>query len=173
LLKIYGIDSAKYLELEPFIQLPAEIHSTDVRADSTGRYAEVLLIGLNSADTASLKKLPGIGAVFADRIVKYRDLLGGFVDKKQLLEVYGMQHTKFEKIANLVFIDSSPKKLSINFADQNELQAHPYLNFEQAKAIIKFRNKNGSFTSIEQLLDKGILDENSFEKIAPYLKLKN
>ncbi|MCF8373603.1 MAG: helix-hairpin-helix domain-containing protein [Bacteroidales bacterium] len=173
LLKIYGIDSVKYQELEPYILLPEEKQITEIRIDTLAVTKGTLLVGLNSADTSLLKKLPGIGDVFALRIVKYRECLGGFVDKKQLLEVYGMQETRYEKIKELVFVDRPAMKIAINFADQKELQNHPYLNFEQARAIIKFRNKKGSFTSINQLLEEGIVDENSYEKIKYYLDLNN
>lgn len=173
LLKIYGIDSAQYLKLEPFIQLPEDIQTTEIFADTPANPEEALLVGLNSADTALLKKLPGIGNVFAERIAKYRDLLGGFVDKKQLLEVYGMQQTRYDKIQDLVYIDQEATKIDLNFADQKELHAHPYLSYDQSRAIVKFRNKHGSFTSVNQLVEEGVLDENTFEKIVPYLKLNN
>lgn len=173
LLRIYGFDSLKYSELEPYIQLPAKSQVAESGSDTLAVAKGVLLVGLNSADTARLKILPGIGDVFAGRIVKYRELLGGYVDKKQLLEVFGMQQTRYEKIQDLVFVDRANRKMAINFADQKQLQAHPYLSYEQARSIVRFRNKNGSFTSLDQLLGEGILDENTFEKIVPYLRLKN
>ncbi|MEA3444356.1 MAG: helix-hairpin-helix domain-containing protein [Bacteroidota bacterium] len=172
LLKIYGFDTLLYAEISEYIQLPDKVEITENKIDSVKFTNEKILIELNSTDTALLKSLPGIGAVFAQRIVKYRDLLGGYIDKKQLLEVFGMQVTRFEKIEGLVFIDKPVRKLSINFSGQNELRAHPYLNYDQARAIIKYRNKNGAFSSVDQLFAEGILDENSFEKVKPYLSVK-
>ena len=44
----------------------------------TEKYPAGTIVELNTADTTILKKVPGIGSTFARRIVKYRELLGGF-----------------------------------------------------------------------------------------------
>ena len=54
---------------------------------------------LNASDTAEWKKIPGIGSVYASRIVQYRNLLGGFSHVEQLLEVYGIDQELFSRIA--------------------------------------------------------------------------
>ena len=83
-------------------------------------------IELNSADTTALKSLPGIGSVFASRIIKYRELLGGFVSISQLLEVYGLDSTRYSRIAGLVVADSAAiRKLSVNSLRFAELLRHP------------------------------------------------
>ena len=102
---------------------------------------DTLLIDINTADTARLRQLRGIGPVFAARIVKYRTLLGGFVDTEQLLEVYGITTDLFTQIEpHVVVSHQEVKKLPINTATLDELRRHPYLDYYQARAIVDYRN---------------------------------
>lgn len=67
---------------------------------------EKVLVELNSADTTELMKVRGIGSVFANRIVKYRKLIGGFQSEDQLLKVYGITPDRFERISTQVYVDT-------------------------------------------------------------------
>lgn len=58
-----------------------------------------LVVNLNDADTTTLMLIHGIGPTFASRIVRYRDRLGGFTHKEQLLEVYGFTPELLNHIA--------------------------------------------------------------------------
>ena len=53
------------------------------------------MVELNEADTLTLKKIPGIGSTFARRIVRYRELLGGYYTVEQLAEVYGIDEERY------------------------------------------------------------------------------
>ena len=64
----------------------------------TEKYAPGTLVELNTADTTILKKVPGIGSTFARRIMKYRELLGGFYDVSQLAEVYGIDEERYQAL---------------------------------------------------------------------------
>lgn len=110
-------------------------------------------IDLNTADTALLQQLYGIGPSFAGRIVEYRDKLGGFVTKEQLLEVYAMDSARYEGFKNRITVDSSfsPNKLRINYDSFKTLFRHPYLNYEEVKKIVNYREHKGLITSWRQL----------------------
>lgn len=56
-------------------------------------------INLNSADSAGLQRLPGIGPVMAERILAYRSKLKVFTSVDQLLKVVGIGKAKLAKIA--------------------------------------------------------------------------
>lgn len=127
------------------------------------------LIELNSADSISLKQLPGIGDKLSKRIMKYRDLLGGFHSISQLREVYGLDEATIMRIENKITIDGTKiKKLNLNFSDQSELSRHPYIQLNLAKKIIKFRTKYGSITDWSILQDSMILNIDEYNRLKPY-----
>ena len=128
------------------------------------------LIELNSADSILLKQLPGIGDKLSKRIVKYRDLLGGFHSISQLNEVYGIDESSIRKLENKITIDGTKiKKLNLNFSDQAELARHPYIQLNLAKKIIKFRTRYGSMNDCRIWQDSMILNIEEYNRIKPYV----
>ena len=85
--------------------------------------------------------------------------------------MYGVTDEVFEKIAPYVRIDKNFAivKLSINKREFKEILAHPYINYEQTKAIVNLRKRIGAITSMNEL---AMLDEFSpFDiiRITPYV----
>ena len=131
-------------------------------------------VELNSADTLDLLLLPGIGPVFASRILKYRSLLGGYHHPGQLLEVYGMDSARYLGIVPLLELDTSHiVGLDLNQAGYGELLRHPYLTPEHTRAIVAWREFCGSIESAESLREQGILGEADFLKVRPYLAVSD
>lgn len=126
------------------------------------KLAEGETISLNTTDTAAWKKVPGIGSSYADRIVKYRNLLGGFASVDQLLEVYGMDGELFARISPYVESDGNFRKVQINKLEFKELLSHPYLNYKQVQVIVNLRKRKGDIVSINEL---AMLDEFTTEDI--------
>ncbi len=128
---------------------------------------------INTATPQALQALPGIGDTLANRIVKYKNQLGGFVTQDQYREVYGIGALALKHLMLYSYIESDfrPQQLSINEADFKTLLRHPYLSYEQVKKILKYREKNGAFKDIDSLLQKELIDQNTFKKLCPYLKL--
>ncbi|WP_372751718.1 helix-hairpin-helix domain-containing protein [Labilibaculum sp.] len=163
--KIYGFDSDKYKELLPYVQIAESEKKTE-----TFRKQVILL---NAADTSQLKQLRGIGSVLSKRIVKYRNVLGGFVSKDQLMEVYGISREEFELISPMITVDSiNVRKLALNSFTADKFRKHPYLNSRTSNNIVRFRKRNGNFNSIDQLLSHKIVPDSIFTKLRPYLELK-
>lgn len=130
-------------------------------------------VDINRADSAALLPLPGIGPVFAGRIIKYRELLGGFVSVDQLLEVYGMSEETLDLIGEMISIDASAiRKIRLDSATFRELLRHPYLEFEDVKAILDFRDFSGGIGSSRELLDNSILHDSVLQRVLPYLDLQ-
>lgn len=137
---------------------------------ATEKLAAGETIRLNEADTTQWKKIPGIGSSYASRIVKYRELLGGYVRLEQLLEVYGMDNERYGRIVPYIEIDTHLQRLKINELEFNELLRHPYLNYKQVQAIVSLRRRKGDIVSIAEL---AMLDEfttEDIDRLTPYLE---
>jgi DNA uptake protein ComE-like DNA-binding protein len=134
--------------------------------------AHPLMVELNAADTNALKQLKGIGSVFAKRVIKYRDLLGGFFVKEQLLEVYGFDQEKYRLVENHVRVDTSfLKKININTATHEEMKKHPYVRWKVANVLAAYRSKHGNYSSVKDILKTDVISDSLYKKITPYFCL--
>ena len=132
-----------------------------------------VIIELNTADSAKLTELKGVGPSFARRIISYRDKLGGFVRKEQLKEVFGLDSEKYTGMQSQISADASLiKKIHINTVTFGQLSHFPYLNYKQMNAIIQFREQHGEYESPADLKNIAIMDDVTLEKIKPYITFK-
>ena len=160
-------DSARQNESGRWTQNQAYTHTR-----KTGK--PVLPIDINLADSAQLLPLPGIGPVFAGRIIKYRSLLGGFVSVEQLGEVYGMPVETLDLIKDGIFIGTvAIRKIPLNSATFRELLKHPYLEYDDVKAIVNYRDFARDIQSIQELQENYILPDSVLKKVIPYLYLSS
>ncbi|MBK6380473.1 MAG: helix-hairpin-helix domain-containing protein [Chitinophagaceae bacterium] len=128
---------------------------------------------VNNSDTAAFIALPGIGSKLAARIVAFREKLGGFYKVEQVAETYGLTDSTFQKIKSwLVIGNSGVKKLNINTATVDELKTHPYLRYNIANAIVQYRQQHGSFSSVFDIKRIMMINDDIYNKVAPYLTVK-
>lgn len=110
------------------------------------------ILDINIADSTALIDLPQIGQVMASRIHRYRNRLGGFVAMDQLFEIKGMDTERFETIKPYIVLEQSDIiKINVNQDEFETLLRHPYLEYEQVKAIVNHREKKGFIKDWEQL----------------------
>lgn len=167
--KIYGISEKQYKELEPYIMLPETNPVTEGKARER-KNKTIFSLELNTADSIELDMLPGIGMGYARRIIKYRSLLGGYIDISQLLEVYGFRQTLLDSIKPYITIDVTKViKLNINKASIDELKAHPYIRYKFANAIVNYRQQHGNYGSLEQLKNVILITEEQYTRMKNYL----
>lgn len=125
--KIYVVSEEKYKELSPYIRI--------------GEIASSKILSINSAEIKDLIHLKGIGEKRAGRIIKYRNKLGGFVDESQYSEIYGFTDDLIDELKKNCVIDKDEiSKINVNQASKDELLIHPYVDFEIAATILKFRD---------------------------------
>ncbi len=174
LLKIYSIDTSLYYRLVHFIY----VNPYDSINTNPGEFPDSQFnknngpVNINKADTHIISGLFGTENLLSERIVKYRNLLGGFVNKNQLDEIYGFNSKQHNLIINNIFFDTTLiKKININKTDEQTLVTHPYLNKYYAKAITKYRDFTGGIKSVNELSVNNILPENIFFRIRPYLSV--
>lgn len=125
-------------------------------------------VDLNHADEAVLQYVKGIGPTFSKRIIKYRELLGGYHHIGQLQEVYGMDIDLFLLIKDQVEISNNTRKLNLNTENYREL-VHPYISLQEAKVIVAYREHHGDYQSVYDLLHIHIFDTYFIERILPYI----
>lgn len=173
--KIYSITEIQYKGLEPYIKIeltkPHTFRERKLPENNVKSFKrEILVVELNAADSVMLDQLRGIGPAFASRIVRFRSRLGGFYDKVQLKEVYGMDSLRYAQIENQITVDPSAiKTLNVNVASFEELRNHPYLSFKQINALIQYRKQHGNYSSASDLKKVLIMNEEIIRKIGPYL----
>lgn len=178
--RLYGLTVKQYKELLPYIHISdeykpaAEVYGrTDaVRSGrDTLRYPVKLQPGqyvtLDDADTASLRKVPGIGRYYASRIVRYRNDLGGYVSVSQLSEIEGIPEAA---LSYFRVTGGAVRKLNLNRLTLNELKHHPYINFYQARRIIDYRRLKGPLHSIDDLRLLKDFSQRDIERLRPYVE---
>ena len=171
LLKLYGMDSSFYQQLYAFIDLPKTRTIANEKLDNPPRME--VAANINNADTTQLKEVYGIGSKLAQRIINYREKLGGFVLMQQLTEVYGLDSVVVKKVMKRFFVEVgfTPKQLDVNTADAAELAKHPYFKANVAKAIVTYRYQHGSFTNLDDLLKIQLVSPTDLTRVKPYLTL--
>lgn len=128
-------------------------------------------IELNTADSATLRSIYGIGAKSVVEIMNYRQRLGGFVRVEQLSEVKSVTESNFEKILQQIYCDScNISKIDINFARSQRLAAHPYISDRALRKLLKTRQLKGGWSTIEEMIDDKIFTRNEAERLRPYLR---
>lgn len=112
---------------------------------------EMMIVNLNTTDTVQLLELPEIGPFFARNIIEYREKLGGYVAKEQLLEVYGFDTSRYEIISPYINVDSVPiRKVRVNYDDFKTILKHPYIEYEDVKKVVNYRESKGMIINWEQ-----------------------
>lgn len=190
--KIYGMTDSMYMALLPYIQIDtvAVDHYRDsirkserdsVMIDSMPRYVSQkrdTILNLRTADTTELKMIRSIGSYRARQIVRYREQLGGFAHVDQLCEIKALQplltdSIQADSLLAHFWLDSVIiNPLCVNSAGVEKLQRHPYLSFEQAKAIYELRRKKIHLDSITQLKKVDCFTEQELKRLTPYLSFE-
>ncbi len=132
---------------------------------------------LNTADSAALVGLYGIGGYYARKILEYRERLGGsFVHKRQLLEIEGLRQETYDRIENSIVVNPADVRgFSLLEADRRALERHPYIGPYAARGIITYIRLKGksSFSSnlelLEKLVEEHIITENNALRLREYL----
>lgn len=128
---------------------------------------------LNLASAEELKEIHGVGDILSKRIVKFRDRLGGFLVDEQLYDVYNLEPDVVKVILRKYKVFNMPHvhKVNINTATAYELSSLVYLKYDVAKDIVSYRDKNGPFSSFNELLNIEGFPVNKIDRIALYLSL--
>ena len=181
--KIYGLSAATVEKLLPYVTIALN------EKDRKGQYQQspypskdyasqnykprvISPVNINLADTTEWIALPGIGSKLSQRIIAFRDKLGGFYSVDQVGETYLLPDSTFQKIKAFLILENAPvKKININTATVDEMKAHPYLRYNLANAIVQYRGQHGDFKRVEDVKKIVIVTDEILEKVTPYLTI--
>jgi competence protein ComEA len=154
--KVYSIRDEDYERVKEFIRIEKATNQ--------------VFVELNTADSLALLQLTGIGPAFASRILKYRTVLGGYVDKSQVLGVYGMDEERYGKFERQVWVDTTKiTGVAINEWDAKRLGRHPYIGFKVGEIIVRYRHQHGPFKEVDEIRNLGVIEEENLKKLIKYL----
>ena len=188
--RLYGLTLKQYRQLEPYITIQPEVMAADVikggqnnRNNQNTQKKDSSLVTLNSslpklrfgetvdintADTAELKKIPGIGSYYAKRIVELRQRKQAFVSPEELLTIRNFPETA------LTYMTASQNfpEIFVNQWSQKQLADHPLLNYAQARDIIALRRTAGMVKAASDLAALPSLDAATLKRVTPFLRFE-
>lgn len=182
LLKIYGFQPADYQRLAPYVQIAGDTEkpgyaripaTAELNKSSHADQKQSFLqqkIELNSADTLLFMQLPGVGATYARRIIRYRERLGGFYRVDQLREIPYLPDSIVQRMLPWVSVDTDlVRHIDLNTAQLGELAAHPYIGYALARLMIAYREQHGPYQQVADLQKLVLVDEQIYRKLVHYL----
>ncbi len=166
--KIYGLQPELYLKLKPFISIPIK-HISIKKTNSIPSRAQ---LDINLISAIQLSKEFNLDKQISNRIVNYRNKLGGYYSLYQLKEVYGLEDSSFLELQSRLQIIEPYRKLFINSIATDSLSSHPYVGKKRGQLIISYLRIHGKVNKAEDLKLIYSDDANSLEKLIPYLDYK-
>ncbi|MBT8297005.1 MAG: helix-hairpin-helix domain-containing protein [Maribacter sp.] len=182
--KITQVSDSLLLLISPYFKFPewtktnskrrsksAITSSQEEKLDAFGEAYQIK--DLNSATAEDLKVIRGIGDILSQRIVKFRNRLGGFIVDDQLFDVYGLEPEVVERTFERFKVLSQPQinKININKASAEEISKLIYLSYDVAADIVAYRKINGSITSFGELTKIEDFPKDKIHRIELYLSL--
>ncbi len=175
--KIWGLNPSLADKLLPYVQIestsaPQQKFFAEQKPTFEKQHYPASQVEINSADSTALITLPGIGTKLSQRIINFRDKLGGFYNINQVGETFGLPDSVFQKIKDRLTLNPAAiKQININTATLDDLKIHPYLRYALANAIVQYRAQHGQFAAVTDLKKIMIITEEAFSKAAPYLRI--
>lgn len=193
--KVYGMTAEDVSRLQPYVRIAPEYaerskpfyyerETVRQKSASNGsargsgaeqklnypeKFDRLTKVDPNTADTALLQRIPGVGTWISRNIVEQRKRLGGFHAVEQLLEVkyFSPELLEWFEVDTLT---AKIEKISINTASFQRLNSHPYIAYEQARDLLRYIRLYGRISDIDALRRTGIFTENELARLQPYLQ---
>lgn len=171
--EVTGVSDSLLKRLSPSFRFPDFRKTSEENKLSKMTFlAPLSKADLNSATAEDLRRVNGIGEKLSARIINYRNSLGGFRADFQLYDVYGLtpevveraqQHFEVKKVTE--------EMLYLGEVTIMQLTELPYFNYEQARAIIKYREEVGEIKNMQELEQIRNFPIEKLGRIALYLTI--
>lgn len=130
-------------------------------------------VELNRCDTADITRIPRFGSKRAQKIVEYREKLGGFHSLEQLHDIYILQNVDISYCEKYFTVNPSfVKKIKVNTMSYKELKEHPYFDAYLAKTVVSYREKNGKIHNLAEFQKITHAYQELMDKLSPYLSFE-
>jgi DNA uptake protein and related DNA-binding proteins len=174
--KIWGLHPDELKRLLPYVRIKSTVEDgkQEYAAPKPVYYQKPVSLpfDINTADSGLFIALPGIGSKLAERIIRFRDKLGGFISTSQVAETFGLPDSTFQKIKQKLMLGTGAvKKININTASLDEMKSHPYIRYNLANAIVQYRTQHGDFMSITDLQKIMSVSPEMYKKLSPYVTI--
>lgn len=126
------------------------------------------VVDINTVDSLGLVGIRGIGPSSAQRILAYRDRLGGFHSVEQYDEIWGLHPEVREVLYAAAAPLSDHRKIDLNTADSETLGEHPYIRFKLARSLVAMRGHRGKLDT-NDLRSHHLINDSLYRRILPYL----
>lgn len=179
--KVTLISDSLLAIISPYFRFPEWTQTTNRKSEVQSKVAKnseydqnsIGIKDLNKATSEDLKSVHGIGDKLSQRIVKFRNRLGGFLVDDQLFDVYGLDSQVAKIALNSFRVIEKPdiKKININTASVEEMVQLVYLRKRVALHIVEYRNMNGGIGSLDELTKIEDFPSDKIDRIKLYLTL--
>ncbi len=179
--KVAGLSDSLLAALSPYllftpINTPKKQGSARWKPEKPGEYLAKGAVepgDLNTATAADFRRISGIGPVLSERIVRFREALGGFLIEEQLADVYGLEAEVVARTLKQFRVFSKPeiRKVNINEASVEQLASLVYIPFPLAEAIVRRREESGAFRSLDEISHLEGFPSEKIDRIKLYLTL--
>ncbi|MBO4645752.1 MAG: helix-hairpin-helix domain-containing protein [Bacteroidales bacterium] len=131
---------------------------------------DIVKVDLNHCDTSDIVRIPQFGSKRAQKIIEYRERLGGFHSLSQLREIYILQNIDLDYCKKYFTVRQDKiKKIKINTASYKEMIKHPYFDAYLVKSILNYREKQGKINNISEFRQITHVYQELLDKLEPYL----
>jgi len=171
--KVTGVPDSLLAKISPYFKFPDWVNSKKRSFTKFNLHkAPVKSIDINLATAEQLVAVYGIGEALSERILKQREKLGGFVNMKQMEDVWGLSPEVIQKLNEQFLVTSMPsvKKININASSVKELGQFPYFKYPLSKEIVTWRSMNGNIRNSEDLAKIRNFPVEKIDIIAVYLE---
>lgn len=167
--KIWGLSDQLADQLIPYVQISRSVHR-EKKEQFNIKSPAAKQIDVNAASQEEWESLRGIGPGMANRIIKFRDKLGGFISIDQVGQTYGLPDSTFQQIKGRLDIGVTPVRLlNINQLSAEELSKHPYIHYKAARAIVQYREQHGKYHSPDEINKIESLTSDVLLRLEPYI----
>jgi len=177
--KIWGLRKSDVERLLPYVtikKVEREYLHYEKNEFSKNRFTSprtIAKVEINEADTSAFIALPGIGSKLSQRIIAFREKLGGFYSVDQVGETYFLADSTFQKIKPFLFLrNTAVNRFNINTATVDEMKGHPYIKYNLANAIVEYRKQHGNYNSVEAIKKIMMVNDEVYRKAAPYFSIE-